>query len=85
MTSEKMNQPIDQRNDTSMFLPYSPPSDSPMASPNQLLSTNRNQISPKPHTYGAHGWPLTQPAAPAPVSSRPNAAVIGCRDGPGTK
>jgi len=68
-----------------MFLPYMPPSDSRMASPNQLLSTKRNHNRPKPHRYGAHGCPLTQPAAPAPVISRPNAAVIGWRDGPGTK
>ncbi|MNT97487.1 hypothetical protein D3C72_2398240 [compost metagenome] len=80
-----MNQPIDQRNDKSMFLPYRPPSDSVMASPNQLLSTNRNHSRPTPHTYGAQGCPFTQPEAPAPVSSRPKLAVIGWRDGPGMK
>src|SRR6266581_727900 len=35
ITSEKMNQPIPQRNDSSSQTPYLPPSDSRITSPNQ--------------------------------------------------
>ncbi len=74
-----------QRNDTSIRLPYWPPSDSPIASPNQRYSTVSMHRMPRPFAYGAHGWPLTQPAAPSIVSSIDAPPSSGQNDGPGTK
>src|SRR3990170_6168331 len=46
ITSEKMNQLIPQRNDTSSQLPYLPPSDSRITSPNQRNSMYSRTTTP---------------------------------------
>ena len=85
MTSEKMNQLMLHRYDKSTFLPYIPPSDSPMESPNQCHSVYSSQSRPMTNVIGAHDSPLTHDASEAIAIKRPVAAMIGCLDGCGTK
>ena len=68
-----------------MRSPYWPASDSPMASPNQLYSTISIATMPAEHTPGPQAVPLTQPDAPAIVTSIEMPAAIGQREGPGMK
>src|SRR5215471_8519212 len=85
ITSEKMNQLMLQRYDTSTRLPYMPPSDSEMASPNQCHSTNSTNSRPMNVPAGPQVCPFTHDASDASITSRPHAAMTGCRDGCGTK
>src|SRR5437588_12493753 len=48
ITSEKMNQLMPQRNDTSSQRPYLPPSDSRITSPNQRTIRQTSQRNPAP-------------------------------------
>src|SRR5690606_19834269 len=52
ITSEKMNQLMLQRNDTSTLCPYSPPSLSCAASRNHWNSTSSHQAMPNQNEYG---------------------------------
>ena len=85
MTSEKMNQLMLQRNETSTRLPYMPPSLSLIACRNHCWSTNAQVTNPASSTHLPQSWPLTHWLAPKMMSSRPNAAAAGWRDGAGTK
>jgi hypothetical protein len=58
MTSEKMNQLMLQRKDTSMRSLYRPLSLSRMASPNHWNSTTAHHSSPKSSEYAPQPWPL---------------------------
>ena len=74
-----------QRYDTSTRLPYMPPSDSEIASPNQCHSTNNTNSRPMNVPTGPKLWPFTHDASEASMISKPLAAITGCRDGCGTK
>ena len=74
-----------QRYDVSTRLPYMPLSDSAMASPNQCHSTNSTKSTPINVVNGAQLWSLTHAASDPSATRRPVAAMIGCRDGCGTK
>ena len=65
--------------------PYTPASDSRMASPNQRYSTNSMATMPARQTPMPQAAPLTQPDAPAIVTSIEQPAASGQRDGPGMK
>src|SRR5260363_206085 len=75
MTSEKMNPLMLQRYDTSIRLPYSPRSDSAIASPNQRQSTHAKAARLRLNTMGAHVWPLIQPASENITPSNATAAL----------
>ena len=85
MTSEKMNQLMPQRNDTSTFALYRRCSDSSITRPNQpniIVSSTRNPAST---SQGPKAYELNHDAAPNPISNSAHEPVIGQYDGCGTK
>src|SRR3984957_7802165 len=75
MTSEKMNQLMLQRYDLSTFLPYMPPSDSEIASPNQCHNGKSSHSKPASTVRGAQLSPLIHAASDDSMTSSPTDAV----------
>ena len=85
ITSEKMNQLMLQRKDTSTRSEYRPPSLSPMAWRNHWKSTVSHTATPASSTQAPHGVWLTHCEAPKMTSSMPSASTAGWREGAGMK
>ncbi len=85
ITSEKMNQLMLQRYDTSTRSEYMPPSLSPMASRNQTNSVDSQISTPSSSDHLPQPWPLTHWPAPRITRPSPSAVMAGWRDGAGTK
>ena len=84
ITSEKMNQLMLQRKDRSILRPYSPRSLSPTASLNHWNSTNSHHTKPASSSQPPQAASFIHWLAPMIISSRPKAAITGCRDSAGT-
>jgi hypothetical protein len=85
ITSEKMNQLMLQRKDTSMRSPYRPPSLSLMAWPNHWRMVKAHSSRPNSSAHLAASVPLIQKPAPMITKNRPVAAITGKREGAGMK
>ncbi len=85
ITSEKMNQLMLQRYDTSTRSEYRPLSLSAMASLNHTNSVDSQMARPSSTDHLPHSAPLTHWPAPKITKNRPSAAIAGWRDGAGTK
>src|SRR6218665_191784 len=77
ITSEKMNQLMLQRYDSSILCPYRPDSLSRMASPNHWYSTNSQPSRPATRQYLPQSWPLIHWLAPRMAKNRPAAGSPG--------
>src|SRR3954451_17523020 len=85
ITSEKMNQLMLQRKETSTWSEYWPDSLSPIAVPNHCASVDSQRTRPASTDHAPHGWPFTHWLPPAIISSSATATVAGKREGGGTK
>ena len=85
ITSEKMNQLMLQRKDTSTRSEYRPLWLSPMASPNHLYSVPSQMHTPSNRLHLPQSAPLTHWPAPSTTKNRPMDVVTGRDDGAGTK
>jgi hypothetical protein len=83
ITSEKMNQLMLQRNETSMRSEYRPLSLSRMASLNHWNITVSQITMPASSTQAPQPAPLTHWPAPRITRNRPKAIITGWREGPG--
>ncbi len=77
MTSEKMNQLMLQRNDTSTVSEYSPLSLSPMAVVNHCASVASHTATPASRHHEPHSCPLIHWLPPRIIRNRPAAADTG--------
>src|SRR3954466_3523000 len=84
ITSEKMNQLMLQRNDSSTLWPYWPPSLSRIESRNHWNSTPNSHSMPTASEIAPQPWPLIHWDAPRITKNRPSDARAGCREGCGT-
>src|SRR5262249_50609614 len=85
ITSEKMNQLMLQRKETSTCFEYLPPSLSPIAVPNHWPSVNSQRRMPARKTQAPHSWPFTHWLPPPIMRNSAHATVTGKREGGGTK
>src|SRR6201996_1048001 len=77
ITSEKMNQLMLQRNDTSTRSEYSPPSLSPMAVVNHCASVASQTTTPVSTHHEPHSCPLIHWLPPRIIRNRPIATHTG--------
>src|SRR4029453_7667 len=85
ITSEKMNQLMLQRYETSTRSEYMPPSLSPMASRNHTNSVESQITTPSKTDHLPQPAPFPPRPAPRIIKPRPSAVIAGWRDGAGTK
>ncbi len=85
MTSEKMNQPMLQRNDMSTFVLYRRSSDSPITVPNHPNSIVSSTANPARTSHGPAATALNHRAAPSPSRNSAHEPTSGQYEGCGTK